>query len=170
MWQGHEPWGAVLHGYGPHTIGQWGCGLVCETLAKRWFGIDPKALPHEVQAIALKADPTAFDGDLCDFPRVAHANGMHCGDRVEGVVSMQTAIAEALRDGGLVMLHVDKTADGKGDHWVLAVQLENNSLLYLDPATAQTNALSFATLHGKTLWDGVPKQYQCVGVRVLTKA
>lgn len=175
IFQGANPHGPALYGRGPKTIHAWGCGLTALTEAVRLLGVDPMRSVLEVQQRAFESDPLSFvenaqGQSIGNFERIGAANGLVVGERVEGDAAMRECIGKTLDDGGLVMLHVDKTADGIGDHWILAVRLERGVIIYRDPATARQTSLSWHTLAGTSMWAGHEKRYRVVGVRPIKRA
>ena len=176
LWQGDKRWGKAKLGEGGSTFGKAGCVVTCLAQAMRQMGVDNEATPLTVQAKAFAAGGEPFRGPNAITGVVAAANGMVCADRVsevEGAAAMQLAIGEALVDG-TALLHVDHDQDRGGtpeaDHWVLAVRLDGDDVVYLDPATADEGRLQLRTLTGPSLWDGVPRVYRVRGVRALRRA
>jgi hypothetical protein len=116
----------------------------------------------------------AFVKSMAIIEKLAAAEGLEAGPRIEGFSAMRAVIMRAVLSKDLVLLHVDHDAarphgDEAPDHFVLAVSVTPDGITFEDPATGKTGALSVATLEGPSGWkDG--RRYKIKAVRVLKRA
>jgi hypothetical protein len=159
-------WSQLVLGDGPRTIGQAGCLLVALCEAARELGVSDIMPP---QLNSLGRQKGAFIGSAAISEELGRVAGLDVGKKVVGDESiLRGQILAALRDGGRCLLHVDKDANGSGDHWVLAVNfVEPDRIQYADPATGNDAELNARSLNGATIWGTTPKVYRVTGVRTV---
>lgn len=170
LWQNAEPWGPMMLGDGPSSIGHGGCMLTLLTEAARRIGGRPTLLPHHTNEIAKKAD--AFKGDNLDVERAARALGLECpyAERIEnpmGMVSpakLDADIAKML-DRGFCIIHVDHDGDKKGDHFIMATGSSGSNFDCADPALARSVFLLRPILTAAVRWGKKEKTYRVQSIR-----
>lgn len=166
--QNSKPWGGDPWGHGGLTVGGAGCPGAALSTALRLAGIDPDSTPGTVARKALSAVPLVFDpgSSAAYLPRLATLVGFNAtGEWRAPATSVDDAralILAAIESGGFAWVNVDKTADGKGDHWVLAYAFDDEVIHYADSATGKRGELDRASLTGPSVWAGKPKQYRAV--------
>lgn len=144
-------WGSSTLGNGKGasaTLKASGCALVSLTMAATYLGavtshwpknIKPSQLdPTKVNSIFKKAGVFTKNSYSLFIAGGAKALGMKGVDSGRGqklTSSHLQIIDNCLRQGGLVMLHVDYKKDSEGDHWVLLTQKNaTGEYTAIDPA------------------------------------
>lgn len=151
-------------GFGPGTIGRYGCVLtsICQA-ADLLRGVT--ILPPHLNEMGRQAK--AFKGELVIWPLIARAAGLTIGP----LISDDTAPAlmhATIRDKGACLLHVDHKNDDRGDHWILAHSTTDiGDFICSDSATGDDMVISKATMRGATTWLNEPKVYAVRGVRTV---
>jgi len=161
--QGNPLWSSKQLGTGSLTIGRAGCFLTALTIvANRLAG---KVLTPDV-ANDIIVGANGFAGSNLNFVVAAQALGVRASesDRIRtgaGTFSaIKNAVDRTLDRGGLPIVHVDRTRDATGDHFIVIHQrLTDGSYKAMDPANGKDITLSSA-LTGMS--DS--KTYQVVGV------
>lgn len=150
------------------TIGRSGCLLTAITQAVRALGVDVSATPVAVQERAISHWRAKHGANpwLCPFvelppsgpPKpgpnavldlVAEAAGLHSDPaaRVDNNPElMQVVLDKTLLNGGLCILHVDYDGDGRGDHFALALRIDDDKIHYADPATGTEGRIDLRSL------------------------
>jgi len=179
LWQGDKRWRDLPYGDGGLRV--WGAGCVATGIAEacRRLGVMAGADPRTVLDRAKRVDPPVFDrgSSLAFIGRMARAMDLKCSD--DPIVAtkgtdeakarhLRFAITRTLADGGVCLVHVDKNADGKGDHWLCVHQASRTHLWGTDSATARIEKLDIETLTGTAKWGEVEKTYRVLRVRPLT--
>jgi len=175
------------------SIGAKGCGLTGAAQLQREFGIRLDATPLTAQADAI-ARFRALGGNASLLPAirlpVTHpfqpgvnivwatafdSLGMRispCVDQSAGLKAMRGAILGALLTGGRAMLNVDhdehrKGGDPEGDHYVTALRLDVDRIVYADPADGAEWSLPVGTLTGPATWGS--RTFAVRGVRAVVR-
>jgi hypothetical protein len=179
LWQGDRRWRDLAYGNGGLRV--WGAGCVATGIAEacRRLGAMAGADPRTVLERASRVTPPVFDpgSSLAFIGRMARTMGLKCSD--DPIVAtrgsdeakarhLRFAITRTLADGGVCLVHVDKNADGKGDHWLCVHQATPTHLWGTDSATARIEKLELEALTGTARWDEVEKTYRVLRVRPLT--
>lgn len=195
FWQSSEPWGKEPWGEAGKTVGQWGCpGAALATL--RTCAGDAAATPLTVMQAARKHKPRvwAVGSSAALLPELARSAGFTCPDVAwhtkEGrqmqvdaglltaaqaakiyamsVGELVTEICALIATGGFVWLHVDRTNDGKGDHWLGAYAYDDEHIYCSDSATAKCEKMSRKDLTTTTKWGVTEQKYRGVRAYPLT--
>lgn len=157
--QRDERWSGERLGFGPRTIGRWGCLLTCMAMSLGRFG--EQATPAELNArLRMLTVGSGFTGDSvmfaalpAAFPQIAFGGNMapsaDTGARfVTGVEEpgLLNHIDAHLAAGGIVILQVDVSAvtpyiPDADQHWVLAVARRGDDYDILDPLDGRLASL-----------------------------
>ena len=178
--QGDPQWADAAVGIGTQKFSAVGC-LVCCIQQAALDLVDGATTPDPRIANMRGRDAGAFVGSGAIIEKLAAANQMRCGPRIDGdVVMLRAVIIAALINGQKVLLHVDHDStlpkgDPEADHFILARSYVTPSLaddtgqvICADPATGKEVRLLTATLKGPSGWrDGRP--YEVKGLRVLSR-
>ena len=171
--QGDPRWHRVLiDDKNPRShLGRAGCAAVCvPEAARRIIGsdVDPGAF------VALAKADGAFRGSLIVWAQAGRLVGVDCRAvspewirHSRDVHAMRVGLARALRSG-LAILHVDHSAledeDGwQGDHYVLALRTEGDTVVCADPAGGKLIGLDALKLEGPSP-HGPSRPYRVRGV------
>lgn len=132
--QGAAPHGAQTLGDGKRTIAQAGCLLTCLTQCARALGTWRLGV---LEANAAARDVGAFVGSSL---LVEHAAKHVFGLWIERTVLDVAVLTAHLDAGGLVIVGIDyrqgqSSGFSEADHFVVAVELHEHSLVTVDPAT-----------------------------------
>ena len=164
--QADKRWGSIVLGDGPSSIGRSGCLLVCLTEAARRLAGRPDLLPPHANEVCRQAG--AFFGASLVVREAAKVLGLESPDDEKVTAEGDLALAlETALERGCAVVHVDKDADGTGDHFVLATSFAGDPrhVECLDPATGVPVWLSWPDLAATARWGKVVKQYRAVSVR-----
>jgi hypothetical protein len=171
--QADGQWSHLTLGSGKATIGQAGCTLTCLCEAVR-LATGVAVTPAEANAKLLVSARKHFVGSGLIVHAAAKTMGIDAepGKFVGSLQQLRSHIVTALQQGHYVLLHVDKDANGSGDHYVLAVERDTidgaDTIVCLDPATGEDALLSVRDLAGRVFWGRNPKTYSVVSARVLS--
>ena len=149
--QADKKWGSDTLGNGSGkaaTIRASGCALVSLTMAATYLGsttshwsagVKPNQLdPVKVNAILKKSGAFSKNSYSLMITNGAKALGMKGVDSGRGATLGSThlqSVDDCLRNGGLVMLHVDYKGNIQGDHWVLLTEkTSSGDYTAIDPA------------------------------------
>ena len=154
--QADPRWSKVVLGFGPGTIGRYGCVLTCLCHAAKFLrGVE--LLPPHLNAMGQQAK--AFKGELIIWGLIQRHAGLDIKSPMTGD-ELAATIHTALRAKGCCLLHVDHKNDERGDHWILAHSLSDiGDFICSDPATGDDVIISKDTLRGATTWVNEPKVY-----------
>ncbi len=192
--QSDPEWAAHLVGLSPKVKYSAAACLLCEIAeAQIELEIDAHATPVKVQAAAIAAwrlrgsrqDEMPFialplvtsvgrqPGANVVYDAVCAAARLKVGPRLDlakvGADGLRFAIGDALNSRGRVLMHVDtdaSDADFNGKHWVLALRVVGDALIYSDPAIGREAALPTSTLEGKSGWQS-GRIFAVRGIRTL---
>ncbi len=130
--QGDKRWGSTKLGFGSGTIHGYGCTMTSLTMAATYIGSANSHWPENLQpsqltpliANKILKKAQAFQPGTVNMyvARGAQALGMKGKDSGIGTKIQQSdlqTIDQCLRQGGLVLAHVDYKKDWIGDHWIL---------------------------------------------------
>lgn len=149
------------------TIGASGCLLTAWAQALRVLKVDEAATPLTVLAATLerpKGAPRIWFADqpvqveLGRFFGIAADELVRSPPELHGL--MRKLVLSTLAAGGVVVLHVDRHGDGRGDHFVLGVAVDGDDVVYHDPAGGRVGRLVASTL--------ADERYTVVSARALT--
>lgn len=160
--QADQRWSKVTLGFGPGTVGQFGCALVsiCQA-AKLLRGVE--LLPPHLNAMGKSAN--AFRGVLVVWDLLGRTAGLDIHPLVSGE-NLSSCIRTTLKMKGACLLHVDHKGDEKGDHWILAHSLSDaGDIICSCSAVGDDVIISKDTLRGATTWVNEPKVYIVRGAR-----
>lgn len=160
--QADPRWSKVMLGFGPGTIGRYGCALVsiCQAAG---FLRNVELLPPHLNAMGR--DSKAFQGELIIWASIGRAAGLDIRSLVVGD-GLKNTIAATIRDKGVCLLHVDHRNDERGDHWVLAHSTTpDGDFICSCSAVGDDVIISKETLKGATTWGNQPKTYAVRGAR-----
>jgi hypothetical protein len=170
--QGFTEWADEPVGDGTSSFRNSGCLVCCiREAALLLVPGETDADPRITNERGRKAG--AFVKSMAIIDKLAAAEGIEAGPRIEGFSVMRAVIMRAILSKELVLLHVDHNAarphgDEAPDHFVLAIMVSENGITFTDPATGKTGVLSVATLEGPSGWkDG--RHYKVKAVRVLKR-
>lgn len=171
--QGDPAWSHSPVGIGSSTFGAVGCLVCC--IQQAALALVDGAITADPRIANMRGvDAGAFVGSAAIIEKLAEANHMLCGPRIDGdAVKLRAIVIQALSAGGKVLLHVDHDSakakgDPEADHWVLAQRLEPSQVVCSDPATGAECRISTVTLDGPSGWkDG--RRYVVKGLRVLSR-
>ena len=160
--QADPRWSKVMLGFGPGTIGKFGCALVSICQAGKFLR-NVEFLPPHLNAMGRSAK--AFKGELVIWDILGRAAGLDVRSIIVGD-GLTAAIAATLRSKGVCLLHVDHKGDERGDHWVLAHSMtDTNDFICSCSAIGDDVIVSKETLRGSTTWGNEPKVYAVRGAR-----
>ncbi len=154
--QGAKPHRSAILGQGSNTIGGAGCLLCAIREAQCILVPGTSRDPRELNDLGINAG--AFVGSGAIIDKLAACAGLVCGPRIAGDTAViRSVIMQALRAGSLALLHVDHDSkrangDSAADHWVLAIALDADGIVYADPATGGPGSLPTETLIGMSTW------------------
>jgi hypothetical protein len=166
--QTDKKWGSNALGNGSGkgaTIRASGCAMVSLTMAATYLGsatshwpagLKPNQLdPVKVNTILKKAGAFSKNSYSLMITNGAKALGMKGTDSglggKLGTSHLQT-LEDCLRNGGLVMLHVDYKRDASGDHWVLLTEkTSSGDYKALDPAYGKEITFTRTPTSGATV-------------------
>lgn len=136
LYQNDRRWASLILGHGPSHIGGAGCVLVSLTMAARELGSRPDLIPPHANTACVIAG--AFAGDELIVPKAALALGLFADHEptlgLPSDLGLVTALETALA-GGMALVRVDVSFDGKGDHTILATKrLDDGRIECLCPA------------------------------------
>lgn len=166
--QTDKKWGSDTLGNGSGkgaTIRASGCALVSLTMAATYLGsitshwpagLKPNQLdPIKANTILKKAGAFSKNSYSLMITNGAKALGMKGTDSGRGgkLGSGHTqTIEDCLRNGGLVMLHVDYKGNTQGDHWVLLIEkTASGNYKAIDPAYGKEIAFTRTPSSGATV-------------------
>ena len=154
--QADPRWSKAILGFGPGTIGRYGCVLTCLCQAAAFLRGMELLPPH---LNAMGQGKQAFKGELIIWSAIQGPAGLDIKSIVSGA-DVGPAIRSALVAKGCCLLHVDHKNDERGDHWILAHSLSDvGDFICSDPATGDDVVISKDTLRGATTWVNEPKVY-----------
>lgn len=170
--QGDSKWKHDRLGDGTSTIGRAGCLLCCLTEAANRLGTIAHRDPRDVNVLGRTAG--AFSGSNALTEKLGRCVGLQVDPRIDGPADVLSKIVQAkLAMHKLLLLHVDHDStkakgDPEADHWVLAIEQNGNSIVYVDPATGALGMLSAASLFGESGWSD-KRPYKVMGVRAVSR-
>lgn len=162
------------YGLGGKSIAAWGCTATALAEGQRLAGIRAGATPVTVCERALTHSPAVWapGKSAAVLANLAASAGFTVSPALivgrGGISTTQASlkICDAI-DGmglaprrGFAWLHVDKDADGQGDHWILAIAYDDDWIYCTDSAPGKITPLSRKALKGLAVWAGVEKTYQ----------
>jgi len=154
--QGDPRWGKTKLGHSPRaSIHGYGCAMVSLAMASTYLGtpsshwpagLDPQDMtPLKTNNILKKAGAFAKSSYMLVIVKGAEALGMKGEDSGVGkrlTYKNRSAIDHTLRNGGLVMAHVDYKSSWTGDHWILLTHLGSDGTYQgIDPTYGKTITL-----------------------------
>lgn len=160
--QADPRWSKLTLGFGPGTIGKFGCALVsiCQA-AKLLRGVE--LLPPHLNAMGREAK--GFKEVLVIWDIVGRAAGLEIRPMITGD-GLYKAIATVLKSKGACLLHVDHKNDERGDHWVLAHSMDDNgNLICSCSAIGGDVVIDQKTMTGPVMWGKEAKTYSVRGAR-----
>lgn len=174
--QADPRWAKKKLGTSTTSIAAAGCLATCYAQALRFLSIDDEATPSEVVDVG-NATPGAFLRASIVQPVLSKALGLKASDpvaSVQGAQAVRAAIVEGLKHG-VVILHVDHDSDRAGgdidgDHFVLAVHVDDDVIVYTDPATGDRGTLGLRTMSGVAGWGSPLRRYEVRSARALRTA
>jgi len=155
------------------TIGSSGCTVTAVAQALRVLGVRAGATPLDVQAHGVNRPGVWAEGAAgAVVSELARAQRLTVGEdtgagHVAPVQPLRALILSCLDSGGVALVCVDHDhnapgGDDIGDHWVLAIGADADSLWVADPATGEVETLQLRTLTGPVLWGKRAKVYSVV--------
>jgi hypothetical protein len=160
--QADPRWSKVMLGFGPGTIGRFGCALVSICQAAKFLR-NVEFLPPHLNAMGRSAK--AFKGELVIWDLLGRTAGLDVHPIIVGD-GLLAAIASTLKAKGACLLHVDHKGDERGDHWVLAHGITDvGDIICSCSAVGGDVVISKETLRGSTTWGNEPKTYAVRGAR-----
>ena len=155
--QGDTRWGATKLGFGSGTIHRYGCTMTSLTMAATYIGSPNRHWPENVQpsqltpliANKILKNAQAFQAGTVNMYVAAGAKalgmkGEDSGVRTRIQQSDLQSINLCLRQGGLVLAHVDYKKDWIGDHWILITKnMSEGEYQAIDPTYGK-----YMTLYG----------------------
>ncbi len=170
--QNDKDWGPNQLGFGKSTIGRGGCLITALTMAAN--AILGRALsPVDVNQIGRNVGAFAPNSSDVDPAALARALGMKITERIRNtpsdVAGMIRVVDEALKAGGLAVVHVDHEGDQDGDHFVLVNGRTSSGYTAVDPVSGKTIPLT-SGLRGPSKWGGTTKNYVPMGAFSLLRA
>lgn len=161
--QADKRWSSLALGLGPSTIGRAGCLLCCLCEATKILRGTDMLPPHLNQAGRIAS---AFIGSGAKTSELGRAAGLDVRQRVDGgnLVLLAT-IRTTINSRGCCLLHVDKSGDGAGDHWILAHAIDGDSIICSDSAVGMDVSIPCDTLSASVMWGKEQKTYGVRGVR-----
>ena len=157
---------------GSSTIGRVGCLATVYAQAARALGVDDDCTPVDVVergvfrgAAMLQADTAKRMGLVADD--VTRADDVHR--------RMRDVLTAALAVGDVVVMHVDHDSskpdgDPEGDHFVLALRIEGDVIVFADPATGDEERMDLRMLSCSVMWGTRARRYELRSVRPLRAA
>lgn len=160
--QADSRWSKVTLGFGPGTIGKFGCALVSVCQAAKFLrGVE--LLPPHLNAMGQSSK--AFKGVLVIWDLLGRVAGLEIRSIVTGE-GVSACITSTLKAKGVCLLHVDHKDDERGDHWVLAHSVtDTGDIVCSCSAIGDDVVIDKTTLRGATTWGNQPKVYSVRGVR-----
>ncbi|MFV8781673.1 hypothetical protein ACNKU7_04545 [Microbulbifer sp. SA54] len=153
--QGDERWGKKPLGFGGGTIHGYGCAMTSLTMAATYLGSRTKYWPAGQQPDKLT--PLIVNNILKSsnaFTKGSYILWIVGGAKALGMTGQDSGIGQelaqeavhsidaCLKEGGLVLAHVDYKKDWVGDHWILITQKRSNGeYVAIDPAYGKALAL-----------------------------
>lgn len=160
--QADPRWSKVALGFGPGTIGRYGCVLLSMCQAAKILR-NIELIPPHLNAAGRQAK--AFRGELAIWNVLGSVAGLDVHPLVTAG-DLQTVIHSTLRAKGCCFLHVDHKNDERGDHWILAHSISDaGDFICSCSAVGDDVAISKDTLRGATTWGAEPKVYAVRAVR-----
>jgi peptidoglycan hydrolase-like protein with peptidoglycan-binding domain len=166
--QADKKWGADTLGNGSGksaTIRASGCALVSLTMAATYLGSVTPDWPADLKPNQL--DPVKANGVLKKagaFTKNSYSLMITNGAKALGMKGIDSGrggklgsghiqtIEDCLRNGGLVMLHVDYKGNTQGDHWVLLTEkTASGDYSAIDPAYGKEITFSRKPASGTTI-------------------
>jgi hypothetical protein len=177
--QADPRWGKKKLGTSTTSIAAAGCLATCYAQALRFLGVDDDATPASVVEVG-NATRGAFLRASIVQPVLSKALGLKASDPVASVQGAQAVRAHIVAGldrsaPGVVILHVDHDSDRAGgdidgDHFVLAIDISNDSIHYCDPATGALGSLDLRTMSGMAAWGTTLRRYEVRSARALVRA
>lgn len=151
------------------TIGESGC-MLC-SLNTAYNALTGEDLnPDAVQDLIIGAGG-GFMGEELILEVAASSLGLVAPDSMRihprtghSKAELAAAMDDALSQKGLALVHVDASASGAGQHFILCHGKSGGSYLCADPATASDTLIGVDDLIGVAMWGSTPRTYNVVGV------
>lgn len=154
-----------------------GCTATAVAQAVRRLGVDGTTDAVRVMRNALAAwdgvegsstMPYAAGSASAWVGRLGQGNGVVVHERINLVQpQMHDKLIEALKAGHPVLLSVDKNGDTKIDHWLCALVLDGEDIIYADPDGGYEGRMNRNTLECYSP-TGAHK-YRVLGIRIVTR-
>lgn len=155
-----------------------GCTLTAVAVAVRFLGVDGAATGLTVLERCLAAwdqiegsesMPYAAGSASAMVGRLGNGNGVVVGEKINLVEpKMTTELEQNLKGGNPVLLLVDHNGKPGVDHWLTALRLEGDDIVYGDPDGGYEGRMSRTLLEGYSPTQ--KHRYRLLGIRVVTKA
>jgi hypothetical protein len=140
------------HSGSPHTIGTWGCLMVCKAMYANWRGYT--VTPHQFMNLMLERNGF-LDGYLTRWEALQNVySDIRYERKLESGADFVTAINAKLDQGVPVIVQVDLTPDTRfgslDTHWVLVVGRNGNNDYWVhDPYPVESTPTSLMERYGR---------------------
>jgi hypothetical protein len=154
-----------------------GCTATAVAQAIRKLGVDSTTDAVRVMKNALAAwdgvegsssMPYAAGSAAAFVGRLGQGNGVVVHDKINLVQpQLHYKLTEALKAKHPVLMMVDKNGDTSIDHWLCALALDDEDVVYADPDGGYEGRMSRTTLEGYSPTG--KHKYRVLGIRVITR-